>query len=149
MWECEDMWRCMDRCALPSWRDKRAALQSVITCSRLWLWTRALSSWLKEAHSSSHMLYNSRQTGRCRQKFAVPAVSVSACLWVCRVRVVLLAPTGELSLKWHTFIHSTWGQRTGELGRTLPWCCSVYYERLFSSFWDQFDVGAKWQHNLF
>lgn len=63
-WECEDMWRCMDRCALPSWRDKRAALQSVITRSRLWLWTRALSSWLKEAHSSSHMLYNSRQTGR-------------------------------------------------------------------------------------
>lgn len=64
MWECEDMWRCIDRCALPSWRDKRAALQSVITRSRLWLWTRALSSWLKEAHSSSHMLYNSRQTGR-------------------------------------------------------------------------------------
>lgn len=81
----------------------------------------------------------------------MPTVSVSACLWVCRVRVVpeLLAPTGELSLKWHTFIHSTWGQLTGELSRTLPWCCSVYYELLFLSFWDQFDVGAKWQHKFF
>lgn len=40
---CKRVHMCeyMHRCALSSWSDERAALRSVITCSRLRLWTRA------------------------------------------------------------------------------------------------------------
>lgn len=57
----------------------------------------------------------------CWGRHVMPAVSGSAYLWIWHVHVVpeLLAPTEELSLQWHTFIHSAWRQLTGELGQTL------------------------------
>ena len=112
MWLCDGMWGCMNRCTLSSSREERAALHSVITHSGLWLWPRALSChWRKLIHHNTcpttdrHRDRGANWWGRR----AMPAVSGSAYLWSRHAHVVPEppAPTGELSLKWHTFIHST------------------------------------------